>query len=66
MIARLLKIVVLTFPLCFPAFAETNLAGEEIIIQEDTPGNLTINPAPLPDPVLTYLPRWSHSVPSLS
>lgn len=56
-IVKLLRIVVLAFPLSFPAFAETNLAGEEIVILDDSPTNLNISPAPLPDPVLTYLPE---------
>jgi len=57
MIVKLLKVVVLAFPLSFPAFAEPNLAGEEIIILNDSPANLNISPTPLPDPVLTYLPE---------
>ena len=61
MIVKLLKIVVLAFPLSFSAFAETNLAGEEIIILDDSPANLNINPAPQPDPVLTYLPEGATS-----
>lgn len=61
MIIKLLKIVVLAFPLSFPAFAETNLTGEEIIIPDDSPANLNINPASPPDPVLTYLPESAAS-----
>lgn len=61
MIVKLLKIVVLAFPLSFSAFAETNLAGEEIIILDDSPAKLNISPTPLPDPVLTYLPESATS-----
>jgi len=57
MIIKLLRVIVLAFPLSFSAFAETNLAGEEIIILDDSPANLNISPAPLPDSVLTYLPE---------
>ena len=61
MIVKLLSIVVLAFPLSFSALAETNLAGEEIVILDDSPANLNISPTPLPDPVLTYLPEGATS-----
>lgn len=58
----LLRLVFLVFPFSLPAIADTNLAGDEIIIHADRlsdPGQepkLRINPGPQVDPVLNYLP----------
>jgi membrane-bound lytic murein transglycosylase D len=57
MTIKLLKIVFLVLSLSIPAFAETNLAGEEIIILDDAPTSLSLTPASQPDPVLSYLPE---------
>ncbi len=61
MIIKLLKIVILAFSLSLPAYAETNLAGEEIIILDDAPAALNVTPSPQPDPVLSYLPENTAS-----
>ena len=61
-IRYLLKLILLALLSSLPAVADTNVAGDEVVIINDNPGTggfdvgISIGVTPQPDPVLGYLP----------